>query len=60
MFVVSGCIVELGSILDISDVRVFLICVSNILGLYFLETIVKRGMKSYFAKIDSGAIKKYK
>lgn len=59
-FVALGCIVELGPILDISDALVFLICVPNILGLYFLAPIVKREMESYFAKIDSGAIKKYK
>jgi AGCS family alanine or glycine:cation symporter len=59
-FVALGCIVELGPILDISDALVFLICVPNILGLYFLAPIVKREMESYFARIDSGAIKKYK
>jgi AGCS family alanine or glycine:cation symporter len=58
--VALGCIVELGPILDISDALVFLICVPNILGLYFLAPIVKREMESYFARIDSGAIKKYK
>jgi AGCS family alanine or glycine:cation symporter len=46
--------------LDISDALIFLICVPNILGLYFLAPIVKREMESYFARIDSGAIKKYK
>ncbi len=59
-FVALGCIVELGPILDISDALVFLICVPNILGLYFLAPIVKREMESYFARIDSGEIKKYK
>lgn len=59
-FVVLGCIVELGPILDISDALVFLICVPNILGLYFLAPVVKREMESYFARLDSGEIKKYK
>ncbi len=59
-FVALGCIVELGPILDISDALVFLICVPNILGLYFLAPIVKREMESYFARIDSGEIKKFK
>ncbi|MCP4935738.1 MAG: alanine:cation symporter family protein [bacterium] len=59
-FVALGCIVQLGPILDISDALVFLICVPNILGLYFLAPIVKREMESYFGRIKSGEIKKYK
>ena len=59
-FVALGCVVQLGPILDISDALVFLICVPNILGLYFLAPIVKREMESYFARIDSGEIKKFK
>ena len=60
IFVVLGCVVQLGPILDISDALVFLICVPNILGLYFFAPMVKREMKSYFARIDSGEIKKHK
>ncbi len=60
LFVALGCVVQLGPILDISDALVFLICVPNILGLYFLAPIVKREMKSYFSRIESGEIKKYK
>ena len=59
-FVALGSIVQLGPILDISDALVFLICVPNILGLYFLAPIVKREMESYFARIKSGEIKKYR
>ena len=59
-FVALGCVVQLGPILDISDALVFLICVPNILGLYFLAPIVKREMQSYFARIESGEIKKFK
>ncbi len=59
-FVVLGCVVQLGPILDISDALVFLICVPNILGLYFLAPIVKREMNAYFARIESGEIKKFK
>jgi AGCS family alanine or glycine:cation symporter len=59
-FVALGCVVQLGPILDISDALVFLICVPNILGLYFLAPIVRREMNSYFARIDSGEIKKFK
>jgi len=60
VFVALGCVVQLGPILDISDALVFLICVPNILGLYFLAPIVKREMNSYFARVQSGEIKKFK
>jgi AGCS family alanine or glycine:cation symporter len=59
-FVALGCMVQLGPILDISDALVFLICVPNILGLYFLAPIVKAEMISYMARLESGEIKKYK
>lgn len=59
-FVALGCMVQLGPILDISDALVFLICVPNILGLYFLAPIVKAEMISYMARLESGDIKKYK
>ncbi len=60
IFVVLGCVVQLGPILDISDALVFLICVPNILGLYFLAPIVRREMKAYLARIDSGEIKSFR
>jgi AGCS family alanine or glycine:cation symporter len=58
-FVAIGCMVQLGPILDISDALVFLICVPNILALYFLAPIVKREMISYMTRLNSGEIKKY-
>ncbi|MGB0900602.1 alanine/glycine:cation symporter family protein [Halocynthiibacter sp.] len=60
VFVALGCMVQLGPILDISDALVFLICVPNILGLYFLAPIVKKEMQKYQAKLDSGEIKSYR
>lgn len=60
VFVALGCMVQLGPILDISDALVFLICVPNILGLYFLAPIVKKELDSYRARMASGEIKKFK
>ena len=60
VFVALGCVVQLGPILDISDALVFLICVPNILGLYFLAPIVKKEMESYFSRIKSGEIKNFR
>ncbi len=59
-FVVLGCIVQLGPILDISDALVFLICVPNILGLYFLAPIVRREMQDYMARLSSGEIRSFR
>lgn len=59
-FVALGCVVQLGPLLEISDALVFLICVPNILGLYFLAPIVRAEMNSYMARLDSGEIKKFK
>lgn len=60
VFVALGCMVQLGPLLDISDAFVFLICVPNILGLYFLAPVVKREMEDYLARLESGEIKRYK
>lgn len=60
VFVMLGCMVQLGPILDISDALVFLICVPNILGLYILAPIVKKELDSYMSRINSGEIKKFK
>ncbi|PID34338.1 MAG: alanine glycine permease, partial [Thiotrichales bacterium] len=60
VFVALGCVVQLGPILDISDALVFLICVPNILGLYFLAPIVKKELDSYKRRLESGEIKKYR
>ena len=51
---------KLGPILDISDALVFLICIPNIFGLYLLAPTVKKEMLSYFERIKTGEIKKYK
>ena len=59
-FVALGCMVQLGPLLDISDAFVFLICVPNILGMYFLAPIVKRELDDYAARLKAGKIKKFK
>jgi len=60
VFVALGCMVQLGPLLDISDAFVFLICVPNILGMYFLAPIVKCELEDYAGRLKSGKIKKFK
>lgn len=50
---------QLGAILDVSGVLVFLICVPNILALYVLAPAVRREKTGDMARIKSGEIKKY-
>jgi AGCS family alanine or glycine:cation symporter len=59
-FVFLGPLLSLGPILDISDALVFLICIPNIFGLYLLAPVVKAEMESYFARVESGEIKRYR
>ena len=41
-FVALGCMIQFGPLLDLSDAFVFLICITNIPGLYFPAPIIKR------------------
>jgi AGCS family alanine or glycine:cation symporter len=47
-------------VIDFSDAAIFAMAVVNIVGLYCLMPIVKRELKSYLERLDSGAIKKFK
>ena len=60
LFVVIGCTIPLTSVLDFSDAMLFAMAIPNILGIYLLAPIVKREMKSYFARVKSGEIRNYR
>ncbi|WP_116363989.1 alanine/glycine:cation symporter family protein [Parahaliea mediterranea] len=51
LFVVIGCSMQLGAILDFSDALVFLICVPNIIGLYLLAPVAKRELQRHLQQI---------
>ena len=55
-FVVLGAAIQIGSVLDLSDALVFVICIPNLLGLYLLAPIVRRELAAYEAKLASGEI----
>jgi alanine or glycine:cation symporter, AGCS family len=59
-FVVVGAAADLGPVIDFSDAAIFAMAVVNIIGLYFLMPIVKRELNSYFIRLKSGEIKKFK
>ena len=59
-FVVLGATMNLGPVIDFSDSMIFLMAIPNVIGLYILMPVVKREAEGYWARIDSGAIKKYR
>ena len=60
VFVVIGSSVGLGAVLDFSDLMILGMAFPNILGLLLLSKEVREEMLDYFARIKSGAIKKFK
>ena len=60
IFIVIGSSVSLGAVLDFSDMMILAMAFPNILGLLFLSKEVSSDLDSYFARLKSGKIKKYK
>lgn len=60
VFIVIGSSVGLGAVLDFSDLMILGMAFPNILGLVIMSKEVREDMVSYFARIKSGAIKKFK
>lgn len=59
-FVVIGAAAQLGAVIDFSDAMLFAMAVVNIIALYLLMPIVKAEAGSYFARLKSGEIKRFK
>ena len=59
-FVIVGSSVNLGSVLDFSDMMILAMAFPNIIGLLFLSSEVKEDLKKYFEKVKNGSIKKFK
>ena len=60
IFIVIGSSVGLGAVLDFSDLMILGMAFPNILGLVILSKEVRADMLSYFERVKSGAIKKFK
>ena len=52
-----GVTLDFSQLVDFSDAVYFLMAVPNVIGLYLLAPVVKREMKSYFARLQSGEIR---
>ncbi|MDQ3192708.1 MAG: alanine:cation symporter family protein [Bacteroidota bacterium] len=60
VFIVIGAAANLGAVIDFSDMMILGMAFPNILGLIILSPMVKKELKSYYARLKSGEIKKYK
>ncbi|WP_338767514.1 amino acid carrier protein [Bernardetia sp. ABR2-2B] len=60
IFVVIGASIELGAVVDFSDMMILGMAFPNILGLILLSPEVRKDLREYFRKIKSGEIKKFK
>tara|TARA_R110002049_G_scaffold245596_2_gene419689 strand:- start:2382 stop:4454 length:2073 start_codon:yes stop_codon:yes gene_type:complete len=60
VFIVIGSSVGLGAVLDFSDLMILGMAFPNILGLLILSKEVRADMNSYFQRIKSGEIKRFK
>jgi alanine or glycine:cation symporter, AGCS family len=59
-FVVIGSAANLGAVIEFSDMMILGMAFPNILGLFILAPSVSRDLKTYFGKLKSGEIKRYK
>ncbi len=59
IFVVIGSALSVGKVFDFGDAMIFAMCFPNVLGLYLLAPEIKKDLKSYFARIKSGEIKRF-
>jgi AGCS family alanine or glycine:cation symporter len=60
LFIILGASMSLGPVIDFSDSMLFAMAIPNIIGIYLLLPVVKREVNKYWAKIESGEIKKVK
>ena len=57
VFVVIGSSVELGSVLDFSDLMILGMAFPNMIGMYFLFPVVLKELKAFIADVKSNKIK---
>lgn len=54
LFVVLGCTMDLGPVIDFSDAMIFAMSLANIAGLYILAPVLKRELNSYWERLRAG------
>lgn len=56
VFTVLGSAAALDQVINFSDSMIFLMAIPNIVGLYLLATVIRRTIRSYYERIDSGEL----
>lgn len=59
-FVVVGATMNLNSVVDFGDAMNFAMAVPNFIGIYILASVLRRELKSYMSRLESGEIRKFK
>ncbi len=59
-FIIVGSSSTMTAVIDFSDMMIFAMAFPNIIGLIVLAPEVRRDLRSYFARVKSGEIKKFK
>ena len=60
LFVLLGSVTTAKNVLEFGDVMILLMCIPNIIGLYFLGGLVKRDLNEYETKRGAGEFQVYK
>ena len=50
---------NLGAVLEFSDMMILVMAFPNILGIYFLLPVVKRELDEYWVDLKAGKLKKF-
>ena len=58
IFIIIGSSVSLGSVLNLSDSMIFLMSVANLVGVYFLASVVRSEVNNYLSDLAKGKIKR--
>ncbi|MBH87969.1 MAG: alanine glycine permease [Pelagibacterales bacterium] len=58
VFIIIGSSVSLGSVLNLSDSMIFLMSVANLVGVYFLASVVRNEVNNYLSDLAEGKIKR--
>jgi alanine or glycine:cation symporter, AGCS family len=59
-FTVLGATISLGPLIDFSDAMLFAMALPNIVGLYFFAPEIRRDLESYWRRLQTGEIRKFK
>jgi AGCS family alanine or glycine:cation symporter len=60
LFVILGCTMDLGPVIDFSDSMIFAMALANIVGLYIMASEVRQDLDSYWSRLKRGELVRYR